>query len=197
MTRHVSEEELVQWLTRLGQWWREQAARPLTEEEKKRAYAAVARALARIQAAGQPPLRERLARWWGVAADAIRSLGVVSGEGLAPAWGLAFAGAGERRRWSRTVRSDDGRLRGTLLVTAEQEVWVGFETEDPALAGATVRFALLPEEGEDPVRQGQVVLEPVAEGLWEGRACLGRAAELGLREGADLVFAVAQAEASD
>lgn len=191
MTKRMSEEELVRRLTRLGERWREQAARPLTEEEKVRAYAAVDRALARIEAEARPRLRERLARWWGVAADALRSLGVVSGAGLVPAHGLAFADAEERRGWSQTARSDDGRLRGTLLVTAEGEVWVGFETEDPTLAGVTVRFALLPEEGEAPLYQGQVVLNPVAEGLWEGRTCLGPASALGLRGECNLVFAVA------
>jgi hypothetical protein len=188
MTERMREEELVEWLTRLGEQWRERQIRPLTAEEKARARASLARAFAQIEAEGRPPLRERLARWWGMAAEAIRSLGVISAEGLSRRPALAFAEAEEQAGWSRTVRSDDGRLRGTLLVTSEQEVWVGFETEDPALAGAAVRFALLPEEGEEPAYQGEVRLEPVEEGVWEGRACLGRATDLGLEGECDLVF---------
>jgi hypothetical protein len=75
--------------------------------------------------------------------------------------------------------SQDRRVKAVVGMTGEDEPWIGFSTEDPDLAGATVWFALVAEEGRVEL-SGEVTLKPPAEPeladqpTWVGRYPLER-----------------------
>ncbi|GEM_PF-1587044 len=187
------EEGMAFWLRQAGQALPHV---PLSPEEEARVWQAlrpVVEGLAR-----QPPLRERLAQWLQKPAASLRSLGTVALR--LPARPMALAAAGPEEApaseaegpWIQTVRSDDLGLVATVLVTRQGEIWVGFETEDPALAGKRVRFALREPEAGEPTRAGEVTLEPAGPGRWEGRQRLGERRALPLSTEVVLDFAIVE-----
>jgi hypothetical protein len=163
------------------------------EEDKiragARAWRAIREALARSPAG--PPLREQLLRSWGAR---LRALGALAVSPPPRPAALAAAGpeapAGEPTVVS--VRSDDLRLTATLAITRFGEVWVGFETEDPELAGRAVRFELRVPEAPAPLAAGTVPLQPAGPGRFEGRRRLGTLEELGASGPFALRFAVVE-----
>jgi len=79
--------------------------------------------------------------------------------------------------WYQTVHNENLRMMTTVLITRYGEIWVGFETKDPGLAGKKVYFALREPENRKVIKSGEVTLVPVEQpGLesWEGRQCLGK-----------------------
>ncbi|WP_448595863.1 hypothetical protein [Thermoflexus hugenholtzii] len=153
-----------------------------------RAWQAIREAIERVS--DRPSLRARL-QGWGAR---LRALGALAFSPPPRPAALAAAGpegpAGEPVLVS--VRSDDLRLTATLAVTRFGEVWVGFETEDPDLAGRAVRFDLRASEGERPLMEGTVRLEPAGSGRYEGRRRVGTLEGLGASGPLELHFAVVE-----
>lgn len=187
--RMVTEEQLIELMTQMGERWRQRTFPPMTPEQKARALESVNRALAEISAKPRPSLREKIAKLLGMAVERLRSVGALSGEGLD--WAPAWSGTGKEKPsdWSRSVPSDDGRVTGTLF-TEEGEVRVSFDTQDPALAGAQVAFALVDAADLHPFHEGRVTLEIAGAGIWEGREYLGRQRTLGIETDCELIFGI-------
>ena len=189
------EAGMAEWLRRAGAALR-QAPLSLPPELEARAWTIVRETLERQPR--QRTLRERLAEWVQRPAAALSALGTM--EAFLPSRPAVLAAAGPEEAGEesagtpviRVVRSDDLRLVATLVITSWGEVWVGFETEDAALAGRTVRFGLREPEAETPAMQGEVTLTPAGPGRWEGRHRLGLLRELPISGQAMLDFAVVE-----
>lgn len=67
-----------------------------------------------------------------------------------------------------SYESIDGHVRATVYQTKEDKTVVVFETENEALADATVHFAFVQKAGKVE-QSAEVKLEPTRVGLWEGR----------------------------
>jgi hypothetical protein len=181
------EEEIARWLIRVGQALPE-ASLPLSPEAGARAWRAIREALER--SAARPSLREQL-REWGAR---LRALGALAFS--PPPHSAALAAAGpegpSEALHIASIRSDDLRLTATLVITRFGEVWVGFETEDPELAGRAVRFELRAPEAPEPLAEGTVPLEPAGAGGYEARCRLGTLEDLGASGPFELRFAVVE-----
>lgn len=192
--RVMTEEQLIKLMTQIGERWHQQAFPPMTPEQEARALKSVNRVLDEISACPRLSPREKIAALLSMAAERLRSVGVMSGEGLA--WAPATAGAGkeEPAGWSQVVSSDDGRIVGTLLVTDEGEVWVGFETRDPTLSDVQVAFALVRTADQQPLHKGHVTLKPAGKGVWEGRERLSWQQTLNIETDCELVFGLEETQ---
>lgn len=88
-------------------------------------------------------------------------------------WGVSGEPAplAQKGPWSRVYSTHDGQAKVMVARTVTGELVVAGETDNPHLAGATVRFSLV-RKGE-PLTQlsGELILKPCEEqpNLWEGR----------------------------
>ena len=196
MTKHIlTEEQLARLLAHAGEQWCQKHFPPLTEEEKARAYRAVDQALARIDAQRQPSTLERIATLLHAPVERLRSAGAMRAPGLVWTPRITHSDGEAPEAWSRTVRSDDDLVVGTLLVTKERDVWVSFETRDPSLSGDQVRFALVSTDDDHVFAEGHVTLEPAGDGLWEGRQRLDPQQISKIETTCELIFAVEEPQA--
>jgi hypothetical protein len=109
-----------------------------------------------------------------------------------PVWRHAWAAqAAEQptvKPWELPVyTSSDGKVAATVRPLDGEEAAISFETREPELVGASVRFALVSESGRVEHR-GEVTLEPAGEGVWEGRW----SGKVELPAPCELVFEVAE-----
>jgi hypothetical protein len=90
-----------------------------------------------------------------------------------PVWGPAWAAQATEqpaaKPWELLAYvSSDGKVAATVRPLDGEEAAISFETREPELAGARVRFALVSKSGRVEQRD-EVALEPAGEGVWEGR----------------------------
>jgi hypothetical protein len=86
-----------------------------------------------------------------------------------PAWAAQAAEQPAAKPWELPAyASNDGKVAATVRRLNGEEAAISFETREPELAGARVRFALVSESGRVEYRN-EVTLEPAGEVVWEGR----------------------------
>jgi hypothetical protein len=86
-----------------------------------------------------------------------------------PAWAAQAAEQPAAKPWELPAyTSSDGTVAATVRPLDGEEAAISFETREPELAGARVRFALVSESGRVEYCN-EVVLEPAGEGVWEAR----------------------------